>query len=241
MERIVELDRVGASYEGEAVPTLYDVDLCVGAGERIAIIGPNGAGKTTLLEVVNGLLPATSGAVRVFGESMRDHGHRLRTRIAYVPQSLFFAPETPFLVRDVVIAARFALLGRIRWPGRRDRAAVGEALAAVRAVDLGGRPIGRLSGGQQRKVLLARAVAQGAELLLLDEPTANLDPEAKDEVARLVRQIEREMIATSLLVSHEGGPLIDGADRLLRIETGRITHDGPVAEVRAALSGVGSR
>lgn len=239
-ESVVALSSVTAVYEGERAATLYDVTLSVAAGELLAIVGPNGSGKTTLLEVVNGLLPIAAGSVRVFGEAVDVGSHRVRARIAYVPQDLFFPPETPFLVRDVVMAARFAQIGAMRLPSRSDRARVGNALAAVRISSLSGRPIGRLSGGQQRKALLARALAQGARLLLLDEPTANLDPEAKSEVARLVLEIQRELMATTLVVSHEGGPLIQGADRVVTLDAGRITDDRPSSSARRPL-GAGER
>jgi len=239
-ESVVALSSVTAVYEGERAATLHDVTLSVAGGELLAIVGPNGSGKTTLLEVVNGLLPIAAGSVRVFGEVVAVGSHHLRARIAYMPQDLFFPPETPFLVRDVVMAARFAQIGAMRLPSRSDCARVSNALAAVCISSLSGRPIGRLSGGQQRKALLARALAQGASLLLLDEPTANLDPEARSEVARLVLEIRRELIATTLVVSHEGGPLIQGADRVVTLDAGRTTSDSAASSARKPL-GAGER
>jgi len=234
-EPTVFLDAVNASYEGERIATLHDISLRVRTAERVAIIGPNGAGKTTLLEVINGLLPITAGCVHVFGQSISRKGNWLRAHIAYMAQELFFDPSTPFLVGDVVTAALYGQIGLLRWPSRVDRIRVDHALRAVGISDLRRRPIGRLSGGQQRKVLLARALTQRARLLLLDEPTANLDPEAKVDVARIVRDVEQELTATALVVSHEGGPLLDDAERLVRIEAGCITHDGPMAELRPRL------
>jgi ABC-type Mn2+/Zn2+ transport system ATPase subunit len=222
---VVVLDRVSTSYEGERTATLTDVTLRVPRGQRLVIVGPNGAGKTTLLEVVNGLLPATAGEVRVFGRRIEREGHALRSEIAYMPQDLFFDPSTPFLVWDVVMASRVSRIGWLRWPGGRDRAQVERALSAVGALGLSRRPVGRLSGGQQRKVLLARALAQESRLLLLDEPTANLDPNAKIEVARIVADVERELAATALVVSHEGGPLVEDAERVVRIDAGRLVGD----------------
>ena len=222
---VVRLERVHASYEGERAATLHGINLSVDPGDRLAVIGPNGAGKTTLLEVINGLLPSRRGSVFVFGEPIDRCGHRVRPRIATMQQELFFDVRTPFLVKDVVAAARFGRIGLFRWPAAPDRRRTRMALEAVGVSDLARRPIGRLSGGQQRKVLLARALAQEAELLLLDEPTANLDPEAKNEVASIVGDVERELGATTVVVSHEEGALLDGANRWIRIEAGRITHD----------------
>jgi len=232
---VIQLDSVTAAYEGERIATLYDVTLRVSSGERVAIVGPNGSGKTTLLEVVNGLLPYTSGSVFVMGRSIRRHGHKLRTQIAYMPQEAILEPNTPFLVGDVVLAALFGQIGALRWPSRDDCARARSAMAAVGILELARRPVGRLSGGQQRKVLLARALAQQARVLLLDEPTANLDPEAKVEVARIVRSVETRLSATALVVSHESGPLLDDATRLLRIENGRVAADGASETLRVSV------
>lgn len=234
-EAVVFLDAVTTTYEGESVPTLHRVSLRLRSGDRVAVIGPNGAGKTTLLEVVNGLLPISEGSVHVFGLPVACNGHWLRARIAYMAQDLFFDASTPFLVKDVVAAAQYGQIGLFRWPSRADKERVREALEAVGVLSLRRRPIGRLSGGQQRKVLLARALAQNAKLLLLDEPTANLDPGAKLDVARIVREVEEQLGATTLVVSHEGGPLLDDAQRLVRIDAGTITHDGPMAELQPQL------
>ena len=222
---VVSLVDVCAVYEGERHATLDGVSFDVRRGEQVAITGPNGAGKTTILEVINGLLPITSGSVRALGQPVTRDSHRLRSRIAYVPQNLFFAPDTPFLVRDVVIAARFGRIGRWRLPGAPDRRRAADGLDAVGMTSLAGRPIGRLSGGQQRKVLLARAVAQEASLLLLDEPTANLDPTSKGEVADLVATVRSRLAATSIVVSHEAGPLLDASNRIVAIDAGRIVDE----------------
>lgn len=221
MDDVVSLVDVRATYEGERHATLAGVSLSVSPREQLAVTGPNGAGKTTILEVVNGLLPVTSGTVRTLGQEVTPTSHRLRAQIAYVPQNLFFLPDTPFLVRDVVLAARFGRARTGRLANASDRRHVVHALEAVGILDLEGRPVGRLSGGQQRKVLLARSLAQEARLLLLDEPTANLDPDAKQEVAELVAQVRRELGAAAIVVSHEAGPLLDASDRAVTVETGR--------------------
>jgi ABC-type Mn2+/Zn2+ transport system ATPase subunit len=219
---VAVLTDVAAAYEGERDATLRGVSLTVRPREQLAITGPNGAGKTTILEVMNGLLPFQEGSVRVLGEPVTSSSHRLRRRIAYLPQNLFFSPDTPFLVRDVVFTARFARPG-LWHPGLSvDRVVVREAMEAVGILELQCRPIGRLSGGQQRKVLLARALAQQAALLLLDEPTANLDAAFKAEIAALVGSVREELGAAAVVVSHEAGRLLDAADRILEVEEGRV-------------------
>ena len=223
-DAVVALVDVRATYEGERHATLAGVTLSVSPKEQLAITGPNGAGKTTILEVINGLLPIASGRVHALGQEVTPTSHRLRAQIAYVPQNLFFPPDTPFLVRDVVIAVRFGRTKRWGLSVAADRRHVEHALAAVGISDLGRRPVGRLSGGQQRKALLARALAQEARLLLLDEPTANLDPEAKQEVADLVALVRQDLGAAAVVVSHESGPLLDASDRAVRIESGRVVE-----------------
>ena len=103
---VVELSDVSAVYEGERTPALHNLSLRVDSREMVGIVGPNGAGKTTLLEVINGLLPVTEGTVQVLGERVGPGSHRLRRRIAYMPQDMFFPPATPFLVWDVVMLGR---------------------------------------------------------------------------------------------------------------------------------------
>ena len=223
----IELIDATAVYEGERTPALRGITLTVAPGELVGVVGPNGAGKTTLLEVINGLLPITGGAVRVLGKPVGPSSHALRKRIAYLPQDLFFGPSTPFLSRDVVLMGRFAMIGPLRFPGKADRALVTDAMAAVGIGDLALRPIGRLSGGQQRKVLLARVLAKRPRVLLLDEPTTSLDPESKQEISHLVLQIQRELSLATLTVTHEPGPLLDRADRVLTIAGGRLVSDAP--------------
>ncbi len=223
----IELFDVTAVYEGERIAALHGVTLTVEPSELVGIVGPNGAGKTTLLEVINGLLPIMAGTVRVLGEPVGPSSHRLRQGIAYMPQDLFFNSATPFLAKDVALMGRFAVIGPFRFPSKTDRALVTEAMAAVGIGDLASRPIGRLSGGQQRKVLLARVLAKRPQVLLLDEPTASLDPESKEEISHLVLQIQHELSLATLTVSHEPGPLLDRADRVLTISGGRLVSNVP--------------
>lgn len=236
MDDVVSLIDVRASYEGERHATLAGVTLSVAATEQLAITGPNGAGKTTILEVINGLLPIASGTVRTLGQEVTLASHRLRTQIAYVPQNLFFPPDTPFLVRDVVLTARFGKTGTRRLSSAEERRRINRSLKAVGISDLGGRPVGRLSGGQQRKTLLARALAQEAKLLLLDEPTANLDPDAKQEVADLVALVRRELGAAAVVVSHETGPLLDASDRTVAVDSGRVVAETRLGDRVSTLS-----
>ncbi len=220
MERAIELVGVAAGYAGADRPAISGVSFSLGQGELGVLVGPNGAGKTTVLEVILGLLPYQSGSVRVLGEEVREAGTRLRRRLAYLPQDLFFSPDTPYLTQDVVMMGRFGLYRPWRRLPRKERELAQGALAGFGLADKAGWPIGHLSGGQQRKALLARAFAKGAQVLLLDEPFASLDPEAREDLARAVLRL-REQGMTVLAVLHED-VLLAQADRAFLVREGRL-------------------
>ena len=186
------------SFSYPLTPVLDNVSLSIRRGDFVCIVGPNGGGKTTLLRLVLGLLTPTQGTVRVFGKTPIE----ARRRIGYMPQHAQLDPLFPVRALDVV------LMGRLRgWgfgPYRRDDKR--RALAALGEVGLGAyakRPFAALSGGQRQRVLIARALACEPELLLMDEPTANLDPLVQDEMNDLLRDLNERL--TVVLVSHDVG------------------------------------
>lgn len=186
------------SFAFGTTPVLEDVNLTIRRGDYVCMVGPNGGGKTTLLRLVLGLLTPTRGTVRVFGTSPVE----ARRRIGYMPQHAQLDPQFPVRVRDVVLMGRLrnARLGPF---GGDDRAKAAAALAEVGLADYAKRPFSALSGGQRQRVLIARALACEPELLLLDEPTANLDPLVQDEMNDLLRELNRRL--TVILVSHDVG------------------------------------
>ncbi len=193
---VIEIRGLAFSYP--QTPVLTDVHLTVPRGDFVCIVGPNGGGKTTLLKLILGLLTPTRGTIRVFGRPPAE----ARRRIGYMPQHALLDPQFPVRVRDVV------LMGRLRnWQlgpfGRADRARALAALAEVGLADYAGRPFAALSGGQRQRVLIARALACDPELLLLDEPTANLDPLVQDEMNELLRALNARL--TIVIVSHDVG------------------------------------
>lgn len=233
----VELEDVAAAYLGADHPALHGVSLRVGRGEFAALVGPNGAGKTTILEVILGLLPYQAGSVRVFGEEVRRAGRKLRLRVAYLPQALTFPPDTPFIARDVVLMGRF---GRYRPWHRLPQADVAACEAALEEMGLSHKarwPVGHLSGGEQRRLLLARALAKGAELLLLDEPLSSLDPEARADLAKRILSLRARGI-TVLAVFHEED-LLGEVDRAFLVRGGRTTEiPTPIRDLRGTVVGV---
>jgi zinc/manganese transport system ATP-binding protein len=233
---IIELKNVSTVYEGERVPAIRDIDLTIESGEFVAIIGPNGAGKTTLLETINGLLPHTRGQVRVLGQDVARFGPQLRSQIGYVPQEFQFDETTPVLVRDVVLMGRYGRIGLFRRPTAEDYVRVQEALELLGLAELAERPLGKLSGGQQQKVLLARALAKEPKILLLDEPFSYLDCAAREEVAELIARWHRERSLTVLIVLHDLEAIPRSCHRVVLLNGGRILHDGARERVVRAFT-----
>lgn len=180
-----------------ATTVLEDVNLEVGVGEFVGIIGPNGGGKSVLLRAILGLCEPDRGQVRVFGGAPRA----ARGRVAYVPQYPGFDAEVPMTVLDTVLMGRLSSRRALRRFTDQDRDDADAALATVNAQHLAARPVGKLSGGQLQRVLIARALAVGAELLLLDEPAASLDP--KSAAALYARLAELSSRITIVMVSHD--------------------------------------
>jgi zinc transport system ATP-binding protein len=187
----------GLQFAYGAVPVLSDVTLTIADGEFLGIVGPNAGGKSTLLKLILGLLRPQAGRIRVFGESPQ----RARRQLGYVPQHPGFQRDFPIGVEDVVLMGRFGLGWRLGTWSRADRRAAAAALDEVEALDLAPRQIGTLSGGQLQRVLLARALVAEPKLLILDEPTANIDQRLEGEIFELLAHLNRRL--TILVVSHD--------------------------------------
>ena len=172
---LLELRDVWAHYGARCA--LERVSFCLAPGQRLAVVGPNGAGKSTLFNVIAGLLRPSAGAVRVSGSAPDQH-----VCIAYIEQHAAVNWRFPATVEDVVAMGRVARVPYFRYFGRRDRAIVAEAMERVAIGELRRRPIAELSGGQRRRMFIARALAQEAEIMLLDEPYAGLDAEASRQL-----------------------------------------------------------
>ena len=196
---VVELSHVSFGFppQGLAEPILEDVSLQIEAQEFLGVIGPNGGGKTTLLKVILGLLRPQLGTVKVFGGAPAQ----MRGRIGYVPQHARIDPGVPATVLDVVLTGR---LGRSSWGARYSRDHLEAAREALRQTEMevhAQRTIGTLSGGQRQRVLIARALAADAQLLLLDEPTAGVDPHMERGLTDLLHQLNERL--PIVIVSHD--------------------------------------
>ncbi|MEP2027294.1 MAG: metal ABC transporter ATP-binding protein [Paracoccaceae bacterium] len=200
-------------------PAVFSVDMTVFAGSMTAIIGPNGAGKSTLLKAALGIIKPLSGRVTVFGQPVEDQRHR----IAYVPQRASVDWDFPTRVLDVVMMGLYrelGLLGRVR---AKHRAAALECLERVGMVEFAERQIGQLSGGQQQRVFLARALAQDADLYLLDEPFAGVDAATEKAIISVLHTLKSQG-KTVVAVHHDLSTVRDYFDRVFLINTNRVAE-----------------
>ena len=194
---IVTFENVSFSYDGFLI--LQDVNLTVNERDFLCLVGPNAGGKTTLLKLILGLLKPEKGTIRVFGQQPE----KIRTRIGYMPQHAWLDPQFPVNVLDVVLMGRLGN-GKTFGPFRRsDKDAAADALRKVEMYELRNSQFSTLSGGQRQRVLIARALVSAPELLLLDEPTANIDAVIETELYDILRQLNEHI--TIILVTHDLG------------------------------------
>jgi zinc transport system ATP-binding protein len=215
---------------------LHGVTLDVRAGEVIAILGPNGSGKSTLVKSILGLLPLTTGDVRLFGTPLPRFDDW--NRVGYVPQRATAASGVPATVREVVASGRLSQRRLLRPLGRADRAAIQDALVVVGMADRATDGVAQLSGGQQQRVLIARALASQPDLFVLDEPTAGVDLPSQEALAATLRSLV-ELGATIILVAHELGVMHSLIHRAVVIRDGHKVYDGepPAAEQPPSFHG----
>ena len=192
---ILDVSHITVRYNGRIA--LENVTFHLHEGERVAIVGPNGAGKSTLIKVVAGVLSPSTGDVNIFGSCPRGH-----VCIGYIPQRSQVDWNFPVNVADVVMMGRSAKLGPLNFPHKRDWEHVNHALEMVDMVNLAGRQIGQLSGGQQQRMFIARALAQEAELMLMDEPLTGLDTPSQEGILELLDRLKEERV-TVMVATHD--------------------------------------
>jgi iron complex transport system ATP-binding protein len=227
-EAVLEARGVSAGYPGRRV--LRELDFSAFAGELVAIVGPNGAGKSTLVRVLAGTLPVTAGEVRLFGRRLDKLARRdIARRLAVVPQESDVA--FGFSVRQVVMMGRAPHQSGLLLARPEDEQAVDSALDRVDLGAIADRPVGELSGGERRRVVIARALAQRAELLLLDEPTAHLDMRHAVELYETARREVEQRKVLCVAVMHDLAAAARWADRAVLMVDGSVRAQGPVDEV----------
>lgn len=196
---MIRLTSLSCSYGKKAKPVLRDVSFTLNKGEIAILLGPNGAGKSTLLQAVLGNIKFYEGDILIDGKNIKELSARQRAKlIAYVPQSFHFAPSS---VYDAI------LLGRIPYfafaPSQEDHAYVNQIIQEMGLETLASRNVTELSGGEKQKVAIARALAQGSEILVLDEPTSNLDLAAQAQIASLIKGLAKRKNLTILMSIHD--------------------------------------
>lgn len=221
-EPALDLQHVSVGYYDKTV--VRDVTMRLDRGETVALLGTNGSGKSTLVKGILGLATVLAGRIDVFGHPDDRAGRR---GIGYVPQRLSAGGPIPATVREVVLTGRLA---RRRWFVRSsaaDRAAVERALQLVNLTDYAKVAVTELSGGQHRRVLIARALAGHPDLLIMDEPTAGIDASQQHTFVATMHRLQKIGV-TMLVVTHEIGPLLPVLSRAAVLDEGRLTYDGPI-------------
>ncbi len=220
---VLEVHDLTVTYQRK--PALWDVDFMIPSGVLAGIVGPNGAGKSTLIKAVMDLIPTASGYVKIFGHAVDE----VRDRISYVPQRESVDWDFPASALDVVLMGRYSKRGLFRRLGDRDRRIARDCLHQVGMEAFAGRQISQLSGGQQQRVFLARALAQEADLYLMDEPFAGVDASTESAVLTLLSQL-RDAGKTILVVHHDLQTAAEYFDWMIMLNT-RLVAAGPRDEV----------
>jgi iron complex transport system ATP-binding protein len=230
MNHILDTRNISLSFRNKSI--LQDVSLEVSAGEFFVIIGPNGAGKTCLLKILSGLQKAQQGSITIKGKSITEYSRRSLSQImAIVPQHIEVG--FPFTVADTVIMGRTPHLGILGMESKNDFHITEEAMEFTEVSHLADRKLFQLSGGELQRVIIARAICQQPEIILLDEPTTALDPAHQLKIMDLMERFRRQHNTTIIMVSHDLNLASMYGDRLLLLKEGRVVETG---EPKAVLN-----
>ena len=228
MAFLLSAENISFAYAG--APTLADVDFALGCGALRALLGPNGSGKTTLLKILTGILPPARGTVKYQDVDLKSMSRReIARRVALVPQELNL--QFGFTVRQMVMLGRTPHTSALGGPSKQDREIVERVMELTETAEMRDRIITELSGGEQQRVVIAMALAQEPQVLLLDEPTVHLDISHQIEILDLVRKLNRERGLTVLATMHDLNLAALYFDDLVLLERGRIVAQGAPAEV----------
>lgn len=227
---ILKASNIEHAYRGRKV--LHDASLELAPGQVVSLLGANGAGKSTLLRIILGLLPPQGGEVSLGGRPLRDYPRReLAGYLAYVPQ--VHNTPFPYSVRQVVLMGCLPATGLFAAPGRHDRALAEQALARLGIGHLAERPYTEISGGERQMALIARALAQGSRLLILDEPATGLDYGNQIALLDLLRSLAADGYGI-LKTTHHPDHVLASSDRVAILKNGRIVAEGRPEEVLSA-------
>lgn len=210
-----------AGYNGAAA--LEGITFNIETGQRVAVVGPNGAGKTTLFRVIAGVIPPSQGSIRIHAHAAGQH-----VCVGYVPEHSQVNLDFPASVKDVVMMGRVGEIGMLRQPRQSDWRAVEQALDSIGLRDLESQHFGALSAGQRQRVFLAQTVAQGAQIVLLDEPLSGLDVPAQEALMEILEQLRRQAI-TVLVATHDLNFAQQHFDRVMLLNRRLIAYGEPAA------------
>ncbi len=215
----------GLTFQYNSTEILADISFRLQAGDYLGLVGPNGSGKTTLIKLILGLLQPSKGEIVLFGSNLTDFNDW--RKVGYLPQKInSFNPHFPATVREIV---SLGLLSTKRFPRRikkNDDMAINNALELVDIIDIKTELIGELSGGQQQRVLIAKALVSEPELLILDEPTTALDPEAREKFFGTLKDLNENRKVTIIIITHDIGTIGKYASRLLYLDKRLIFYGG---------------
>lgn len=220
---IVEVHDLTVAYDNK--PVLWNADFSIPKGKMVGIIGPNGAGKSTLLKSIMGLIPISSGFIKIFDDTLK----KVRHKVAYVPQKESVDWDFPATVLDVVEMGRYGKKSLFKRLNKEDKQIAIEALKKVKMLDFADRHISELSGGQQQRVFIARALAQEADLYFMDEPFAGVDMASEKAIVDILLELQKEG-KTIFVVHHDLQSAMDYFDWMVLINK-RIVGSGPIQEV----------
>jgi len=228
MSSLINIDKLCLKYGDRTV--INNVSLQISQGEFFVIIGPNGAGKTSLLKALAGLHPSVDGYVQIDGKSLQSYSRKeLARTLALVPQQI--NADFPFTVTETVLMGRYPHLGLLSVEGKRDLELAEQAMEFTEVSHLADRRLGQLSGGERQRVIIARAICQQSKILLLDEPTASLDPAHQLRIMDLMERLRQQELVTVVMVSHDLNLASSYADRLLLLKDGEVEETGTPRQV----------
>jgi len=219
----IETHNLTVSYNRR--PVLWNIDFELPTGKIIGIIGPNGSGKTTLLKAIMGLVPTSSGYVKIFNQDLED----VRSRVSYVPQRESVDWDFPASVMDIVLMGRYKKNNLFKRITKADHDIAAEALEKVNMLEFSNRQISQLSGGQQQRVFIARSLAQGADLYIMDEPFVGVDAATEEAILNLLHDMKNQG-KTVVVVHHDLQTAKDFFDWIVLLNT-RMVAAGPKEEI----------
>lgn len=225
MSTAIEIHNVSVRYHEKTV--LKDATASVPEGAICGLVGMNGAGKSTLFKAIMAAVPLTKGSVRLSGQTVK--AAQKKGIVAYVPQHEAIDWNFPVLVSDAVMMGRYGFMNMMRSPKEQDREAVREALERVHLAGYADRQIGQLSGGQRKRVFVARALAQGASILLLDEPFAGVDAKTESSLVTLLQELQSQGV-TTLIAAHDLNTIGAYCDHIILLKT-TVIAAGPTKKV----------